>query len=419
MNAARAVSFNGKFLSGGRTAVHDTSKELIAGFSRLLQNDQRARELITAEILCPPGVRPPVDLCPMPYRRAGLSTWQVWEQVDLPMAARSSLLVSLSNLAPVSKTNAITMIHDAQPFSTPESYSIKEALLYKTLMPIIGRNHKRILTVSNYSKNSLDRYQVAPASKIAVIYNGVDHILKLKPDIEILAKHGLSADEYVLGLANSQSHKNIHFLIDLFSHEALKTKTLVLYGKAKPEDFRAKGADIPDNVIFTGFVSDEERRALMENAGLMAFPSLTEGFGLPPLEAMRVGTPALCSPFGALPEICGDAAQYADPSEPESWIRHILLLLSESSEERDNRVQACIAQASQYAWDKSARRLLDEISNVLVEQSCTQSVHAGSDFKTLRAVDFVSDRFAASSKISSLSNVSADDEERISLDNVR
>jgi glycosyltransferase involved in cell wall biosynthesis len=106
-----------------------------------------------------------------------------------------------------------------------------------------------------------------------------------------------------------------------------------------------------------------ELKSLMEHAAVFAFPSLTEGFGLPPLEAMHLGTPALIAPRGAMPEVCGDAALYAAPDRPAEWVAALARLLGDSSL-RDALSQKGRLQAARYRWSDSARQYLDLMRGV-------------------------------------------------------
>ena len=112
-------------------------------------------------------------------------------------------------------------------------------------------------------------------------------------------------------------------------------------------------------MILAGFVSDGELRSLLEQASSIVFPSLTEGFGLPPLEAMLLGTPAICAPCGALPEVCGDMTLYVDPHDSAAWADAVLKLAHEKEDARANRIRAAKAHAATFNWDAAGRKLAD------------------------------------------------------------
>ena len=275
----------------------------------------------------------------------------------MPWLARGSTLVSLCNLAPVVTRDGVAMIHDAQVFISPRSYGRAFGAWYRFALPAIGRTSRLILTVSNYSRHMLAEHGVAPLEKIEVIHNGVDHLVTATPDTSIIARLHLTLGGFAVALANTQEHKNIRVLLRAFDRPAMRHVPLVLVGRSGPADFAAIGEAPPANVIFAGPVSDGELRALFESAACIAFPSTTEGFGLPPLEAMALGCPAVVAPCGALPEVCGDAALYAAADDPAAWESHILNLL-ESPRARGERADLGRGQAATFSWAKSAERLL-------------------------------------------------------------
>lgn len=357
------ISFNGKFLSGDATAVHRVAEELIRAVGRLIENDPQLAQKLAPEILMPHDAHRKLDGVPFDHRTVGRLTWQPWEQIELPMHARGKLLVSLCNLAPIVSSNAVTQIHDAQVFISPESYSGPFGKWYRFAQPRIGKINKKILTVSNFSKGQLAEWGVAPAEKIEAIHNGVEHLLAEHGDAAILERLGLQIESYAVGLSNTQAHKNIKVAIEAHARPELKDRKLVLFGSAKRADFEALGLTVPPNVIFAGFVSDAELRSLLEHANAIVFPSLTEGFGLPPLEAMLLGTPAICAPCGALPEVCGDMTVYVDPHDSAAWADAVLKLANEEAVARANRVSAAKAHAATFNWDAAGRKLAD----ILVE----------------------------------------------------
>ena len=353
------ISFNGKFLSGDHTAVHRVAEELIRAVGRLVEADAHLAERLAPEILKPKDANRQLTGVPFAHRTVGHLTWQPWEQIELPWHARGKLLVSLCNLAPVTSTNAITMIHDAQVFISPESYSGPFGKWYRFAQPRIGRINKKILTVSNFSRGQLAEWGVAPAEKIEAIHNGVEHVQSVTGDDAILTRLGLQPDTYAVGLANTQAHKNIRIAIEAHARPELQNRKLVLFGAATREDFAAQGISVPPNVILAGFVSDGELRSLLEQASSIVFPSLTEGFGLPPLEAMLLGTPAICAPCGALPEVCGDMTLYVDPHDSAAWADAVLKLAHEKEDARANRIRAAKAHAATFNWDAAGRKLAD------------------------------------------------------------
>ena len=357
----KRICFNGKFLSAHPTGVHRVAEELISGIDQMLAADPDLADKFDWELLCPKDAHRHMSLKVIRPRTVGKTTWQVWEQFELPFFTKNALLVSLCNLSPVSVRNAITMIHDAQTFITPDSYSTPFRLWYQFALPTLGKRNRRILTVSNYSREQLDQYGIAKSDKIDVIHNGVDHIGRLDPDASIVERLGLTGRRFAVGLANTQVHKNLKVAIEAFSRPSLADNALVLFGSGTKETFEAEGISVPENVVFAGFVSEEELAGLYDAASMMVFPSTTEGFGLPPLEAMYLGTPAICAPCGSLPEVCGDAAAYADPKDADQWEREISRLFDQDASSRDALGKICREQAEKFQWDKAAASLLEVI----------------------------------------------------------
>jgi glycosyltransferase involved in cell wall biosynthesis len=358
----RSVVINGKFLTAGMTGVHRVASEMVSGLDRLLDATPPAPGQ-APRILAPRTIRNPLALNRIPVTMDGRLSWQFWEQFELPGLARDAVLLGLCNLAPLSHPRAVTMIHDAQVFLTPQSYSPQFRAWYQFALPRIGRRALKILTVSEFSKTQLVHYGVAEADRIEVIHNGADHILRTPADPGVVHRLGLVPGTYVVALANTQKHKNIRILFQAARLRAMAGIRLVLIGGATAADFSEAGTPPPPDTIFAGKVSDAELRGLLESAGCLAFPSTTEGFGLPPLEAMLLGCPAVVAPAGALPEACGDAALYADAEDAEAWATAIASIVSDPDLRR-RMIEAGGRQAARFSWDHAAKKLLDTLDSI-------------------------------------------------------
>jgi glycosyltransferase involved in cell wall biosynthesis len=355
------ICINGRFLAGPPVATYAVAENLTRALADLLAREPQRRLNRSFGILAPPGV-PHVETG-LPMEIVGRFSGNLWEQTSLPLALKGRLLLSFAARSPFFLRNALTMVHDAQVFTSPESYSRAFRATLKANIRAAGARQLGLLTVSEFAKSELAGLSVAPAERIHVIPNGVDHVLRAPAQDTVLARLGLVPRSYALSLANLQPHKNIAMLIRAFARPGLAGLKLVLAGKGTREDFAAAGAVATQNVVFTGYVSDGEMRSLQTHGLAVCTPSLTEGFGLPPVEGVLLGTPAIISPCGALPEVCGPGALQADPRDPSAWEAALLRLRDEPGlrEELSRKGQAF---AARFTWDAAARRLLEVIDTV-------------------------------------------------------
>lgn len=346
---------NGKFLAAEPTGVHRVARELANALADLIADGHPAAAGLSLDALVPRDAVGRAGLLRVPVRELGPFTHIPWEQGTLPLRRRAGAgtLLNLCNIGPVLARDAVTMIHDVQVVLSPGSYRRAFRAWYRALQPIIARRHRLLLTVSDYSKAQIVAAGLAPAERIAVIRNGVDHVLAAPADRAAVTRLGLRPGGYVLGLASTQVHKNIAVLMAAFADPALDGLKLVLFGAADRADFAAAGLVPPDNVVFAGRLSDGAVRALMEDALCLGFPSMTEGFGLPPLEAMLLGCPALVAPCGALPEVCGDAAASVPPHEPAAWVSAIARLAHHEGH-RTELARRGRARAARFTWRAAA-----------------------------------------------------------------
>lgn len=283
---------------------------------------------------------------------------QVWEQLELPGAQGDRLLFSPCNIGPVTVRNQVVLIHDAQPWLLPEAYSPAFRAWYRLLLPRLARRARAVLTISEYSRTQLERFGVVPPDKAQVVLNGADHILRIAPDADTLSRHGLTPGGYLLALGNLSPHKNLARLMRAAAARPAGQPPLVIAGGGNPRVFVDAGLRPPPGVRLLGRVSDGELRALYTHASAFVFPSLTEGFGLPPLEAMLCGCPTVVSRAGAIPEVCGDASRYVDPTDEAGWTR-AMVDIETSPERRQTLIEAGRRRATGFTWARSAKTLLE------------------------------------------------------------
>jgi glycosyltransferase involved in cell wall biosynthesis len=352
----RSIILNGKFLSAAPTGVHRVAAELGNALADLKAEGHPLLSALDIAVWVPTDGVERARSMRLPVRVLGPLNGIPWEQMTLPLRKGRRIVLSLCNVGPALNRDAITMIHDAQVHLSPASYGRLFRLWYHVIQPLFARRHRLILTVSEFSRREIAKARLCRIEKIAVVYNGVDHMLRETSARSTVERLGLDRRGYVLGLSTTQTHKNIPVLLAAFADPALAPLKLVLFGGTTRADFVTAGYEVPENVVFAGRVTDAELRGLMEDALCLAFPSTTEGFGLPPLEAMILGCPAVVAPCGALPEVCGDAALMASPDRPEEWVNVLAALKSDESLWSLMSV-AGRARASQFTWRASALTL--------------------------------------------------------------
>ncbi|WP_118963484.1 glycosyltransferase family 4 protein [Komagataeibacter saccharivorans] len=349
------IHINGRFMTQPLSGVQRFAIEISRALARVSHEDGEPPPVM----LTPSAAIAENDAPALPRRTTGRWHGQIWEQLELPWAARGGILLNLGNTAPLWGGARIVIIHDAGIFSQPGSYSWKFRLWYRFLHTLLRHSRARLVTVSEFSRAELSRYLHIAPRRIAVMGEGADHIARVTADPSILIRHDLRPNGFVLAVGNLAPHKNLARLGMLARVLALRGVELVISGSVNSAVFNASGArNLPEPAIYVGRVSDPELRALYESAACFVFPSLYEGFGLPPLEAMSCGCPVVAADIPVLHEICGDAALYADPLDPEAITRRVTEILDAPAIAQEMRA-AGRARAASHTWDRAARTLLD------------------------------------------------------------
>jgi glycosyltransferase involved in cell wall biosynthesis len=265
-------------------------------------------------MLIPPNALPTLDLQNIGVRQVGTRTGHVWDQTDLARSARGGPLISLANSGPIIHRDHRVVIHDAQVFRHPEFFGRKYALSHRLLGRILSRRAK-ILTVSEFSRRELADVLRLPTNEIRVCPNSAEHLTDIRPDNSVLQRFGLSFSQYFLTVGSLTRNKNVGLAISAVQSLGRTDYPLVVVG-AKNDRVFGHHEDTGDDrrIIYAGRLSDESLAALYQNARAFLFPSLYEGFGVPPLEAMLFGCPVIASNIQPVREACGDAAWYFNPT---------------------------------------------------------------------------------------------------------
>lgn len=258
--------------------------------------------------------------------------------------------------------NKVTTIQDLTTtrFRNPAKnwlvFSFKQ-LVYKWLVKRVAKKSAYVVVPSEYVKRDVAQYAKIPSSKIVVTHEAADKISEpAEPILELDSK------QFIVYVGRPQPHKNLERLVEAFLllkqtdpglKLALAGKRDVLYERLEK---KIKKRGIVD-IVFTGFVSEGQLRWLYENCAAYVFPSLSEGFGLPGLEAMIHGAPVVSSSATCLPEIYGQAAHYFDPLDIDDMAEKIRQVIN-SPELRGRLVKKGLAQAAKYSWANTAEQTL-------------------------------------------------------------
>jgi glycosyltransferase involved in cell wall biosynthesis len=267
----------------------------------------------------------------------------------------------------------ILTIHDVIPLNFREAMPFfTNYFLYRPGIRLAGRLNDRIATVSEFSKRDISEKVGVPLRKITVVPNGLRQ--PFEPDQEIeseLQERFQLQDGFILYVGGIHERKNVARLIRAFTRlvkdHAFPGKLLATGSvSGAPYQNKMKGlldktveeTGMGERVVFTGFITDEELEALMRMTHFMIYPSLYEGFGMPLLEAMQVGTPVITSNLTAMPEVAGGAALLVDPFVVEDIVNAMVKLLGDG-ELREELVRKGKGVAKAYSWKRTAEGYLE------------------------------------------------------------
>jgi glycosyltransferase involved in cell wall biosynthesis len=259
----------------------------------------------------------------------------------------------------------ISTIHDVAYKAMPEAISLTNSIFYNLLFPFFVRRSDLFFTVSHHSKREMMKFLHIDEKKITVIHNGID--LKYYAPLKKVSKK-----RYILFVGTLQPRKNLVNLVSAFSIISDKiSDSLVIVGgsgwKNTPLSklIEKMSEDVKKRIIFTGYVAGDDLAKLYREARLFALPSLHEGFCLPILEAMASGTAVLTSHRTAIPEVFGDAVEYADPDSPEDIAAKLYGLITDDSK-RDRLQRRGLATSKKYEVKTQAALYLSSFNRIAV-----------------------------------------------------
>jgi glycosyltransferase involved in cell wall biosynthesis len=355
----KTIFINGRFLTQQVTGVQRFARETLHALDLLLA--ARASSPFEFVLLAPRGAAAPV-LRRIRFQCVGPFSGHVWEQITLPRASRGGFLLNFGPTGPLVKRRQIVTIHDASVHVVPHAFSRAFRTWYKLTLPILAQRSAGVMTVSDFSRSEVIRYFGARAQAVCVSGEGWQHVLRAAPNPDVLHAHGLRPQEYVLAVSSVAPHKNFGVVARALSHLTDCHLKVAVVGATNARIFGYRGRAELKHLEFLGYVDDSSLRALYENAAAFIHPSLYEGFGIPPLEAMALGCPVIASNAASIPEVCGPGAWYFDPEDEADLARQIRRILSRP-DEREKLRQLARRQLQKHSWEACARVFLDQLES--------------------------------------------------------
>lgn len=277
----------------------------------------------------------------------------LWDFISLPKYLGKIkceyLLLTFTGLGPIFDKNHIVTVHDLAFLENPSWYSKKYYYFYKLFTPILIRRAKLVLTVSEFSKNEILKYYPFAKGKIEVIYNAIS-------DSIIDRERKPISEKYFLAVSSIDPRKNFARLIAAFKKAHIPNIKLYIIGKY--DRVFAMNNDLNvhvDNVEFLGYVDNIELARYYSNAIALIYPSLYEGFGIPPMEAIANKCPVLLSDIPVFHEIYGDSVKYFDPYDVDDISNKLKQAIGYVDSELYENMELMV---SKYSWEKSANKIL-------------------------------------------------------------
>jgi len=297
----------------------------------------------------------------LPLKRIGSLSGHAWEQISLPRYLReagSPILINLCNTAPILYRNQIVTHHDITYIRYPASFSAHFRAFYRLITPLFLRKSHSAVTVSAFSKREICSHFKIPESKVIVVPNATDAQFKPAPSNQ-------AHSPYFLAVSSPVFHKNFDRVIAAYSKLTKQSGIeLRIVGSASGVFASTRPQKLPEGVIFMGRVTDTELVSLYSNAVGFIFPSLYEGFGIPPLEAQACGCPVLAARIQPFDETLGDSACYFDPYDVDD-IADCMTRVASNPLLRSELIARGTSNVLRYSWHRSAQLVAGLASRIV------------------------------------------------------
>lgn len=340
------IYINGRFLLSPQTGVERFAYEICKALTAIGVNFQ---------LICPKKgqINKSYNIDSFHIIRFGMGQSHLWEQLVLPLyfiGKSNYVVMSFTGLGSILIPNKIMTIHDLSFLENPKWFSKAYYYYYKIMTPLAAKTSNRIITVSYFSKKEILKfYPFIPDHKISVAYNAIND--------SFTTEHHMKGKKqpYFLAVSSMDPRKNFQRLIKVF--EKMKDCRLYIVGGSNKIYGNSHNSTNNPNIQLLGRVSDKTLIDLYKNAEAFIYPSLYEGFGIPPLEAMALGCPVLASDIPVLHEVCDDAALYFNPLEENDIQKAIASFHGSNDKDKEKLIEKGYKNIKRFSWIKSAQKI--------------------------------------------------------------
>jgi glycosyltransferase involved in cell wall biosynthesis len=362
----KRIVFNGRFLAQPTTGVQRYGRETLAALDRLLAREPALRRGARWQLALPHDADDPPLVDHFEIETLQFLRGHAWEQLALARFARGAYLINPGYSGPVAKTRQMITVHDAGIAAHPQTYRAGYRWFGRAMMAALGPRVDTVVTMSHFSAGELRTHFGLTRDDVLVGRSGWEHVRDAPAveDAAVLRRHGLHSGGYLLAVGSLKANKNFAVVPRALQKLGPGLRLpLAVVGARDASVYQ--GVEPPATGLskLLGFVPDEELYALYRHAAWFVFPSVYEGFGLPPLEALANGCPVLASNAASIPEVYGDAVLYFDPHDPASLAARLQEVLNHPDPGLLRRTlqRRARARLDLYRWDANARILADRL----------------------------------------------------------
>lgn len=353
MSKKKKYVFDGQIYAGRKAGTYRYANEILLELDKIISKNEY-------EIVVPQYVNIEGTLKNIKVVHYGNVKGILWTQISLLdyLIKNHAVSIGFCNTTPLFKPG-ITVIHDIgyKVLSThyKNLYGRLSSLWHRLNYWVIAKSGMPIITVSNFSKRQIEDIYRVKSSRISVIGNGWQHYQRIMKDDNVFKEFpDIKLHEYYFALGSLEERKNFKWIIEVAKRNP-KDMFVIAGGNVKNATHKLDFSTVL-NVKFVGYISDGKAKSLMTNCKGFLFPSIFEGFGIPPLEALSVDAKVICSNTASLPEICGDAVSYIDPDEYDVDLDKCLV----------KEVKNVDQVLQKYSWQLSAfllKNFLDDVKS--------------------------------------------------------